>query len=91
MLAFFLERRLSVINADDGVVQGQANHGGQPNAVRVMSDAEEVLARLAAAESAGDQMDIIRTAWGSAGLAELSMAESEEVLTKKKRVLQTYL
>ena len=26
--AFFLERRLSVINADDGVVQGQANHGG---------------------------------------------------------------
>lgn len=82
MLAFFLERRLSVINADDGVVQGQANHGGQPNAVRVMSDAEEVLARLAAAESAGDQMDIIRTAWGSAGLVELSMAESEEVLTK---------
>ena len=28
VLAFFLERRLSVINADDGVVQGQANHGG---------------------------------------------------------------
>lgn len=47
-----------------------------------MSDHEEVLARLAAAESAGDQMDIIRTAWGSAGLVELSMAESEEVLTK---------
>ena len=56
-----------------------------------MSDAEEVLARLAAAESAGDQMDIIRTAWGSSGLVELYMAESEEVLTKKKRVLQTYL
>lgn len=47
-----------------------------------MSDPEEVLQRLAAAESVGDQVDVLRSAWGSAGLVELSVQEADEILRK---------
>jgi len=47
-----------------------------------MSNPEEVLAALAEAESAGDQLDLIRKAWGSAGIVELSMDEAAAILKR---------
>ena len=47
-----------------------------------MSDAEGVLSRLAEASSVGDQVEILRSAWGSAGLVELSVDEADGVLAR---------
>lgn len=47
-----------------------------------MSDADEVLERLGGAQSAGDQIDVLRCAWGASGLVELSVTECEYILQK---------